>query len=129
MGFSAGGELAFLAAMRYDSDASDVTDQVQRQSSRPDFQALIYPGNLSRIEVTSKSPPAFLVCGANDRPDISERLPNVYLEFKKEKVPVELHIYSGVGHGFGLRPGNKGAVANWPVLFDEWLGQNSFLAK
>jgi endo-1,4-beta-xylanase len=129
MGFSAGGELAFLAGMRPDAGAASATDPVQMQSSRPDFQALIYPGNLSRIKVTSKSPPAFLACGANDRPDISEGLPKVYLKFKKEKVPVELHIYSGVGHGFGLRPTNTGAVADWPELFDEWLNQNGFLGR
>ncbi|HTR40872.1 MAG TPA: alpha/beta hydrolase [Pseudomonadales bacterium] len=129
MGFSAGGELAFLAGMNYDKGATDATDPIQRQSSYPDFQALMYPGNLSRIKVSAKSPPAFLVCGANDRPDISEGLPNVYLEFKKDKVPVELHIYGGVGHGFGVRPSNKGVVAEWPELFDEWLAQNGFFKK
>jgi acetyl esterase/lipase len=129
MGFSAGGELAFLAGMRFDASAAKATDPVQQQSSRPGFQALICPGDLSRIKVTSKSPPAFLACGANDRPDILEGLPKVYLKFKKEKVPVELHIYSGVGHGFGLRPSNTGAVADWPNLFDEWLGQNGFFKK
>jgi endo-1,4-beta-xylanase len=129
MGFSAGGELAFLAGMRYDNGTAGSPDPIQRQSSRPDFQALIYPGNLSRIKVSSKSPPAFLACGANDRPDISEGLPKVYLKFKQAKVPVELHIYSGVGHGFGLRPTNTGAVSKWLDLFDEWLGQNGFLKK
>ena len=84
---------------------------------------------LSTPTTSRKSPPAFLACGANDRPDISERLPEVYLEFKKEKIPVELHIYSGVGHGFGLRPTNTGAVAHWLDLFDDWLGQNGFLKK
>jgi endo-1,4-beta-xylanase len=129
MGFSAGGELAFLAGMHYDSGEATAADSVQRQSSRPDFQALIYPGNLSRIKVTSKSPPAFLACGANDRPDISEGLPKVYLKFKKEKIPAELHIYSEVGHGFGVRPTNTGAMSRWPDLFDEWLSQNGFLKK
>lgn len=129
MGFSAGGELAFLSGMRSDNGTADATDPIQRQSSRPDFQALIYPGNLSRIKVTKKSPPAFLACGANDRPDISQVLPKVYLKFRADKVPVELHIYSGVGHGFGLRPANTGAIAHWLDLFDEWLGQNGFLKK
>ncbi len=129
MGFSAGGELAFLAGMHPNDGMTDAADPIQSQSCRPDFEALIYPGNLPRIIITTNSPPAFLVCGANDRPDISEGLPNVYLQFKKEKVPVELHIYSGVGHGFGLRPSNSGAVAKWPDLFDEWLGQNGFLKK
>lgn len=129
MGFSAGGELAFLAGMHSDGGAPDAADPVDRQSSRPDFQALIYPGNLRRIKITPQSPPAFLACGANDRPDISEGLPVVYLKFKRAKVPVELHIYSGVGHGFGLRPTNTGAIAKWPELFDQWLGQNAFLKK
>ncbi|HEY1661114.1 MAG TPA: alpha/beta hydrolase [Verrucomicrobiae bacterium] len=129
MGFSAGGELAFLAGMRYDDGQANAADPIQRQSCRPDFQALMYPGDLSRIRVNAKSPPAFLVCGADDRPDISQELPKVYLKFKQAKVPVELHIFSGIGHGFGLRPGNTGEIANWPDDFDEWLGQNGFLKK
>ncbi|HEY3761747.1 MAG TPA: alpha/beta hydrolase [Verrucomicrobiae bacterium] len=129
MGFSAGGELAFLAGMHYDNGKANAVDPIQRLSCRPDFQALIYPGNLYRIRVSAKSPPAFLACGANDRPDISLALPKVYLKFKREKVPVELHIFSGVGHGFGLRPTNTGEIANWPEIFDEWLGQNGFLKK
>jgi acetyl esterase/lipase len=129
IGFSAGGELAFLAGMSADDGAPDATDPIDRQSSRPDFQALMYPGNLKRIQITTNTPPSFLVCGANDRPDISEGLPKVYLELKQDKVPVELHIYSGVGHGFGIRPTNTGAVAQWPELFDAWLKQNGFLKK
>jgi hypothetical protein len=45
----------------------------------------------------------FLVCGYNDRPDISEGLASVYLKFKQLKVPAELYIYAGSGHGFGMR--------------------------
>src|SRR6266536_459684 len=37
MGFSAGGELAFLSAMRFDPGTADATDAVARQNSRPDF--------------------------------------------------------------------------------------------
>ena len=33
----------------------------------------------------------------------------------------ELHIYDGVGHGFGLRANNRGPVAEWPQRFLEWL--------
>ena len=130
MGFSAGGELAFLAAMRFDAGSPEAIDVVDRQSCRPDFQALIYPGNSRRIEPNTNSPPAFLVCGYNDRPDISEGLAtNVYLKFKQVKVPAELHIYSGVGHGFGLRVGDTGPVSKWLERFDEWLEQSGFLKK
>ena len=33
----------------------------------------------------------------------------------------ELHVFSGVGHGFGLRDTLKGEVAGWPSRFLEWL--------
>ncbi len=129
MGFSAGGEVAFLSAMRFDNGAADATNAIDRQSCRPDFQALIYPGNSGRIETATNSPPAFLCCGSNDRPDISEGLAKVYLKFKEAKVPVELHIFAGVGHGFGLRPGDTRPVSKWPDRFEEWLGESGFLKK
>ena len=43
MGFSAGGELAAFAAMQSDAGKADAADAIERVSSRPDFQALIYP--------------------------------------------------------------------------------------
>jgi len=104
--------VAFLSAMRFDPGAADATDAVARQSSRPDFQALIYPGRAQRIEPATNSPAVFLVCGYNDRPDISEGLAGVYLKFKQLKVPAELHIYAGTGHGFGLRANNTNPPAN-----------------
>jgi endo-1,4-beta-xylanase len=129
IGFSAGGELAFLSAMHFDSGAPDAPDPVDRQSCRPDFQALIYPGNSSRIVVATNSPPAFLACGSKDRKDISEGLANVYLQFKHASVPVELHIYDGVGHGFGLRSTTPGPVAHWIDRFYDWLGERGLLKK
>jgi acetyl esterase/lipase len=129
MGFSAGGEVAYLSAMHYDDGTAGASDPIDRQSCRPDFQALIYPGNSRRIEPATNSPPAFLACGSNDRPDISEGLATVYLKFKQAGVPAELHIYAGVGHGFGLRPGDSGPASKWLDRFDEWLGQSGFLKK
>jgi len=127
IGFSAGGELAFLSAMRADDGLANATDAIDHQSSRPDFQALMYPGNVSRLEVTSNSPPAFLCCGSDDRSDISEGLANAYLKFKQAKVPVELHVFSGIGHGFGMRARNTGPASKWPDRFYEWLDQQGFL--
>ena len=127
MGFSAGGEVAALAAMRYDSGIPGSNDAVDRQPSRPAFQALIYPGRSAGIQPTTDSPPAFLACGFTDRPDISEGLANVYLLFKRAAVPAELHIYSGAGHGFGLRARTRGPVAGWPQRFLEWLGERGFV--
>lgn len=121
MGFSAGGELAALAAMRFDSVQTPATDDIDRLSARPDFQALIYPGNSHRLHVAPNAPPVFIVAGFKDRPDISEGAAEVYLQYKRAGVPAELHIYEAVGHGFGMRPTNTGAVTGWPDRFIEWL--------
>lgn len=129
MGFSAGGEVAALAAMRFDYGQENATDPVDRLSSRPAFQALIYPGNSGRFEVAVNAPPVFLVGGYGDRPDIAEGIAQVYLKYKKANVPAELHIYSNAGHGFGMRDRNKGAVAGWIVRFEEWLSDRGFLKK
>lgn len=121
LGFSAGGELVFLAAMADGLGDPAATDVVDRKSGRPDFQCLIYPGKSSRIEVTKDMPQAFIVCGYGDRPDISHGMAEVYLKFKQAEVPAELHIYSAAGHGFGVRESGRGAAARWPDRLREWL--------
>ena len=128
IGFSAGGEVAALTAMRAASGDPAATDPIDRISARPDFQALIYPGKSNLIIPEKGTPPVFLACGAMDRPDISEGLPAVYLLFKKAGVPAELHIYAGAGHGFGLRATNKSPAGAWPERFREWLADRKFLA-
>lgn len=129
MGFSAGGELAALVSARFDGGKADSSDLVERESCKPDFQALIYPGRSRDIQPTKDQPPVFLACGYNDRPDISEGLAELYLRYKKAGVPAELHIYSSAGHGFGLRESSRGAVAGWTARFSDWLGDRGFLKK
>jgi acetyl esterase/lipase len=129
MGFSAGGELAALAAMRYDSVQLPVNDAIDRHSSRPDFQALIYPGNAGRFIVTPHSPPVFILCGYQDRDDISAGMARLYLKYKEMGVPAELHIYSSIGHGFGMRDTNKGGYAEWPQRLLDWMSDRNLLLK
>jgi endo-1,4-beta-xylanase len=129
IGFSAGGELAALAAMRFDGGDKNATDAIERENSRPDFQALIYPGSSGRIAPSKESPPAFLVCGYKDRPDISQGLAEVYLKFKAVGVPAELHVYASAGHGFGVREKNHEAFGAWPIRFQEWLKDSGFLGQ
>ncbi|WP_052572821.1 alpha/beta hydrolase [Haloferula sp. BvORR071] len=121
MGFSAGGELCSAASMNYDAGKPDAADPLDRFSDRPAFQALIYPGGTSRIVPSKDSPPAFLCASINDRPDISEGLTKVYLDFKHAGVPVELHLYTDGGHGFGYRKGKTGPVYGWLDRFNEWM--------
>jgi endo-1,4-beta-xylanase len=129
IGFSAGGELAALAGMHPLAAVPSATDPVERQDSRPAFQGLIYPGNAVTIIPAAGDPPAFLTCGYSDEARISEELARVYLRFKQAGVPAELHIYAGVGHGFGLRETNFFPAGAWPERFHEWLDDRGFLVR
>lgn len=133
MGFSAGGEIVAQLMMKPEEGKADAADALERVSSKLNFQALIYPGKSSLIIPTKESPPAFMACGFNDRKDISEGLANVYLLFKQAGVQSDLHIYAGVGHGFGIRetlkPGAKSPLAGWPQRFVEFLAQQKMLSE
>jgi acetyl esterase/lipase len=129
MGFSAGGELAALAATRFDSGNDGASDPIDRLSSKPSFQALLYPAIPRDMQLSKETPPAFLACGENDRQNISQGLPELYLALKKAGASAELHVYTGVGHGFGLRATTKGPVGQWPERFRDWLDARGLLKK
>ncbi len=147
IGFSAGGEVAGMIGVRYDAGNPNATDPVERFSSRPDFNVLIYPfyrpgsapprdpstppaGSPALLPIASNTefpipadaPPVFMVC-ANDDP--SHVVPTVkfYLELEAKHIPAEMHIYDYGEHGFGLRPTKKpgSPVENWPARLAEWL--------
>jgi len=127
MGFSAGGEIAALAATRFDAGSPTAEDPVDRRSSRPAFQALVYPAIPKEMNLSKETPPAFLACGENDRQNISQGLPELYLALKRAGANAELHVFTGVGHGFGMRATSKGAVAGWPSRFLEFLDMRGLL--
>ena len=127
IGFSAGGELAALVASRFDTGLPNATDPIDRESSKPAFQGLIYPSLPHDMHLSKETPPAFLACGANDRTDVSEGLPELYLNMKHAGAVAELHIFSNFGHGFGIRPTNPSNVSDWPDLFERWLESTGFL--
>jgi endo-1,4-beta-xylanase len=127
VGFSAGGEVVAFTAMRAAPGDTAAADPIDRQSARPDFQALIYPGKSGQIMPEKGAPPVFLAAGFGDRTDISEGLAEVYLRFKRAGVPAELHLYAGAGHGFGLRAANKSPAGAWPDRLREWLIDRKFV--
>jgi endo-1,4-beta-xylanase len=131
MGFSAGGELALLAATYHDAGKPDAADPVERASSRPDFFAPIYPGGLQREDIRvreTRTPPAFLVCAYDDR--MPEQLAAFFTNLRKAGVNAELHIYNRGGHGFGVRDDRPDyAISTWPVRFVDWLGDLGMLRK
>lgn len=128
LGFSAGGELAGLAAQRGTDGDPKAAIPLDRESSRAAFQILVYPGRSESIAPSAKSPPAFLLCGEDDRADISQGLAKVYLRFKEAGVSAELHVLAGVGHGFGVRAESRGPTARWLELVRGWLDARGFLS-
>jgi acetyl esterase/lipase len=131
IGFSAGGNLAALAATRYDSGNPAAADAIDRESSKPAFQALIYPGLPAdeKQTISKDTPPAFLLCGEDDRVDISQGLTELYVALKRAGVSAELHIFAGVAHGFGLRDTLKGPVAGWLDLFYGWMAKQGYVQQ
>ena len=129
IGFSAGGELATLAGTQFDAGNPNAADPVDRLSSRPAFMGLIYPyvGRIfpASLTLTKDTPPAFLLGGEKD--EVSQPLPALYLTLEKAGVPAELHMLTGVGHGFGVRATNPPHVAAWTTLFANWLDAQGYL--
>jgi endo-1,4-beta-xylanase len=129
MGFSAGGELAELAATRFDSPMLGSSDAVDALDCRPNFQALFYPG-VPRTPPTlpRNTPPAFLCGASNDGFNLTTPMVRLYLELKAAGVPAEMHVYGRGGHGFGIRDEDE-PVYTWMSLFMAWLGDSGFLGK
>jgi acetyl esterase/lipase len=127
IGFSAGGELAAMASTRFDSGTPGAADVIERESSRPDFQALIYPAIPANMHLSTQTPPAFLICGEDDRPEISQGIAKLHQSMRQAGMSAELHIYAHTGHGFGMRQSNPPSVSGWIELFYEWLGTQKML--
>ena len=124
MGFSAGGEVAALASTRYDEGKTDAADPIDRRSSRPDFDALIYPGiRAENFSVPKDMPATFMLCADNDRGP-SNALAGLYPMLKAAGIKTEVHIYASGGHGFGINSNtwNPSPVATtWQLRLGDWL--------
>jgi acetyl esterase/lipase len=147
IGFSAGGEVAGMIGTKFDTGNPDAADPIERVSSRPDFNILIYPyyrpGSApprpnrgetqsgpppvpqalipipanDAFPIPADAPPVFMICTTDDP---SHVIPTVkfYLELQARRIPTEMHIYESGGHGFALRPTK---VAGSPV--ERWPTQ------
>lgn len=152
MGFSAGGHLAATASTLFHRQVGEVTDETV--SVRPDFSLLIYPvisfddaithaGSKENLigknpeketetlfspdkQVQADTPPAFLVSTTDDWV-VPENAIAYFLACKKNKVPVEMHIYEKGGHGYALKDRNLGPVQSWPGRMESWLRSRGLL--
>jgi acetyl esterase/lipase len=163
LGFSAGGHLASTAGTHYDAGKPDDPDPVERVSSRPDRMILVYPviaiatefghtgsrDNLlgknadkalvqtlsNETQVTKDTPPTFLAQTDSDTAVPAENAILFALALRKNKVPVELHLFEKGVHGLGLGSGWAGHIPPepsfeaWPGLCATWLKNQGFLDK
>ncbi|MEJ7589841.1 MAG: alpha/beta hydrolase [Ferruginibacter sp.] len=147
MGFSAGGHLAATATTHFDFKAD--AGNTDTTSVRPDFSILIYPvisfdsvithrGSRNtlagadasaeklrffsnELQVTPRTPPAFLVHAGDDAAVPVENSIRFYQACVKNKVRAELHLYPGGGHGFGMY--NKTTEDRWMERLKNWINR------
>jgi len=129
MGFSAGGEVAAMVA--YTGNAQpDAADPVDRFSSKPDFQVLIYPGPLGiPVTVPTDAPPSFLLV-ANDDMCCSQPVIDLLTAYRKAKRPIEVHIYAQGNHAFNM--GNRSklrSISTWTDRLTDWMMDNEIIKR
>ncbi|MDO1513327.1 prolyl oligopeptidase family serine peptidase [Maribacter confluentis] len=152
LGFSAGGHLASTLSTHFNDKVYEHDASI---SARPDFSVLVYPvismkegvthegskrsllGNnpseellkkySNALQVTSNTPPTFLVHASDDTAVPVENSLEYYDSLKKHKVSAELHMYENGGHGFGL--GVSGTNANWPNDLKQWFLAHDLVKK
>jgi acetyl esterase/lipase len=127
MGFSAGGELVTLIADNPDPGLARALDAADRESARPDFQILIFPGPLGLpARAAAGAPPAFLAAGSLDQccgtPTVQ-----LYEQLRAAGVPAELHMYANAGHAFNLDESNLLSIIHWPDRLADWLADGGWL--
>jgi acetyl esterase/lipase len=147
-GASAGGHVAAMAATMYDAPEGRTGAALDAISGRPDFVALQYPvitmkppfahmgsrtnligehpadATIERLsletQVTSSTPPMFIVHTAEDRSVPIENSYRFVDALRRAHVPVEAHFYERGQHGFGVAA-NLGTTSAWPARLQEWM--------
>ena len=133
IGFSAGGHLA-AAVSNAEQRTYQPVDSADRESSRPDFAILLYPGHLwdetsakpglplsPWVEISANAPPTLLFHAMDDPTDDVRHSMAYGLALSHAGVPVEMHLYAKGGHAFGIRPTEAPITTEWPPLVLKWL--------
>jgi acetyl esterase/lipase len=151
MGFSAGGHLASTTGTHLNNA---VIDNKHNINLRPDFMILIYPvisftdslahkGSRNsligknateekiqlysnELQVTSQTPPAFLVHAKDDDAVKVQNSISFYEALQKNNVPSEIHLYEKGGHGFGMN-NNKTSSEKWMDWLKIWMEKNNWV--
>lgn len=147
MGFSAGGHLAGCVSVHFEEE-EDPKDDIDRESSRPDFQILCYPvvttdmafahaGSIISLlgkdleneklaeyysiekQVTANTPPAFIFHTASDEEVPVENSLAYAKSLAAHKIPVELHVYPFGDHGLAFKEFEHSE--KWAEDLERWL--------
>jgi alpha/beta hydrolase fold len=131
MGFSAGGEQAALAALKFDEGNSQAVDPIERESCRPNFSVLIYAGwkKLDMSSVPKNAPPIFVASAGVDDAFHARQSIEVYSAFLEAKIPSELHLYGHGGHGGGISSRDGIPFGTWHLRFAEWAKDLKLMDK
>jgi acetyl esterase/lipase len=129
LGFSAGGDL--VGQIAYVSGAGDAkaADPIDRQSGRPNFQILIYPGGKVPDSIPADAPPAFLLVASDDEYGCDQTTLELFSKLHSAHVPVEAHFLARGKHAFNM--GDRSSfvsVRGWPQRMADWLKDSGYLA-
>ncbi|MDR7370293.1 alpha/beta hydrolase [Flavobacterium aquidurense] len=154
MGASAGGGLAANLAT-VTTDYAQTKDDLDFVSIQPNFQILVsgaismkqnahkgsYEALLGtnpkpeneqlfsgELNVTAATPPAFVICAADDHVVNPLNSIQYYQALIKNNVKAALHIFPQGDHAIALR-NNPGSTQLWPALCEAWLSEMKFLTK
>jgi acetyl esterase/lipase len=139
LGFSAGGHLVAWVSNETRRTYAPV-DNADKQSSRPDFAVVLYPGHIwdyennhlqkpaNGLRVAKDAPPTFIVQAQDDPVDNIHESIVYYLALLNADVPTELHLYAHGSHAFGLRRTDQ-PITQWPALVETWLRTIGMLPK
>lgn len=130
MGFSAGGELARMAALSPPVAPRGKGDAIDRVSARPDFAILEFPGPLKAEEQVTKDSPPLLLTAANDDACCSAPLVDLLQSYRAAGASVELHLYAAGGHAFNMGEDTPlVSLQHWPDRIADWLSDRGLLGK
>lgn len=149
IGFSAGGHLAARLACCHSRHVYAAIDAADQLSARPSIAGLIYPvitmdaafahaGSREQLlglapsaervheysadtSAAAGAPPTFILHAGDDASVPVENALRMERALRAAGVPVDLHVFSTGGHGFGLRAIAGKPVSIWPQLFHDWV--------
>lgn len=133
IGFSAGAHLA-AAISNADARTYDRIDAADDLSLRPNFAVLMYTGRLWNrngartnltlapwVEISRSAPPTLLIHAMNDPVDDVRHAMAYALALHDAGVPVDMRVFAGGCHAFGLRPTEDPITTQWPGMVMQWL--------